>query len=77
MQSLMQLMFGDFWDLNKSQIREKGKSISEFRLESICIRKIKKIATELKVPKNGLTEPPFGEYMFILLVQHPCKMKIY
>ena len=36
----------------------------------------KKIATDKKIPKNGLTEPPFTEFMFIWLVQHPCKSKI-
>ena len=29
-----------------------------------------------KVLKNGLAEPPFGEYMFIWLVRHSCKRKI-
>ena len=31
-------------------------------------KKKKKMQQSQKVPKNGLTEPPFREYMFILLV---------
>ena len=34
------------------------------------IRKMqKKLQQSQKVPKNGLTEPPFGEYLFVWLVQ--------
>ena len=64
MQSHMQLIFGDLWDLDKLQICVKEKSILEFRSVSKGIRKMQKIETEQIVPKKCLTEPPFGEYMF-------------
>ena len=48
MQLFMQLMVGQFWDLDKLQTCVKGKSISEFRSVSMDIRKIHKIATEQK-----------------------------
>ena len=76
MQLLMQLIFGDLRDLDKLQTYLKGKSILEFRSVSKGVRKMQKLKQSKKVPKNGLTEPPFGEYMFIWLVQHPCKRKI-
>ena len=72
----MQLIFGDPWDLDKLQICAKGKSILEFRSVWKEIQKMQKIKTEQKVPKTGLTEPPFGTYMFIWLVRHSCKRKI-
>ena len=45
----------------------------------MSIRKMQKLQQEKKVglPENGLSEPPFREYMFIWLVQHPRKIKIY
>ena len=83
MQLPMQLIFGDRWDLDKLQMWAKGKSILEFHSVWKEIQKIQEIKTEQKVPKKkkkkkkGLTEPPFGEYMFIWLVRHPCKRKIH
>ena len=65
----MQLIFSDLWDLDKLQICAKGKSILEFRSVSKGIRKMQKLATEQRSTKNSLTEPPFGKYMFIWLVQ--------
>ena len=76
MQLPMQVIFGDLWDLDKLQTCVKGKSILEFRSVSKEIHKMQKIQHSKKVPKNGLTEPPFGEYMFIWLVRHPLKRKI-
>ena len=76
MQLPMQLIFSDLWDLDKLQTCAKGKFILEFRSMWKEIRKIQKIKTEQKSTKNGLTEPPFGEYIFIRLVRHPCKRKI-
>ena len=63
MKSHVQLIFSDLWDPDKFQICAKEKSILEFRLVSMGIRKMqKKLQQGQKVPKNGLTEPPFGEY---------------
>ena len=76
MQLPMQLIFGDRWDLDTLQICAKGKSILEFCSVWKEIQKCKKFKQSKKVPKPGLTEPPFGEYMFIWLVQHQCKRKI-
>ena len=64
MQLPMQLIFGERWDLDKLQTSAKGNP------------KLQKIAIEQNSTQNGLTEPPFGEYMFIWLVRHPCKRKI-
>ena len=35
-------------------------------------KKCKKLKHSKKVPKIGLTEPPFGAYIFIRLVRHQC-----
>ena len=81
MQLPMQLIFGVSWDLDKLQICAKGKSILEFHSvwkgNPKNSKKSKKLKHNKKVPKNGLTEPPFGEYMFIWLVRHPYKRKIH
>ena len=94
--SLMQLMFGDFWDLDKLQICSKEKiylkwifsleqiwSLSRSQKFRIPFRfnwhpKDPKNCNRAKSTKNGLTEPPFGEYVFFLLLlfQHQCKRKI-
>ena len=76
MQLPMQLIFNDLWDLEKLQNCAKGKSILEFRSVWKEIRKMQTIKTEQKSTKNGLTEPPFGKYMFVWLVRYPCKRKI-
>ena len=76
MQLPMQLIFSDRWDLDKLQTCAKEKSILKFRSVSKGIRNIQKIATEQKSTKTGMTDPAFGEHMFIWLVQHPCKMKL-
>ena len=62
-QLLMQLIFSDLRDLDKPHTCVKGKSILEFSSVSKGITKMQKIKTEQKSTKNGLTEPPFGEYM--------------
>ena len=74
----MQLIFGVRWDLDKLQICAKGKSILEFHsVWKGNPKKSKKLKHSKKVPKNGLTEPQFREYMFIRLVRHPWKRKIH
>ena len=81
MQLPMQVIFCVSWDFHKFQICAKVKSILEFysvwKGSPKKFKKSKKLKHSKKVPKNGLTEPPFGEYMFIWLVRHPYKRKIH
>ena len=62
----MHLIFGVRWDLDKLQICAKGKSILEFFPWERKSKKSKKLKHSKKVPKNGLTEPPFGEYVYLI-----------
>ena len=81
MQLPMQLIFGvrlRIWQASELCQRKIHCRIP-FRVKRISkkSKKSKKLKQSKKVPKNGLTEPPFGEYMFIWLVRHPCKRKIH
>ena len=67
MQSLMQLMIGDLWDLNKLQIYAKGKSILVFLSVSIGIRKMQKTATEKKSTKTWFDRAALGRvYVYLI-----------
>ena len=76
MQLPMQLIFGVSWDLDKLNNLTRfvhNKGLNPFwnswyfrvKRKSWKFKKCKKLKHSKKVPKNGLTEPPFGEYMFI------------
>ena len=54
----MQLIFGV--NLNKLQICAKGKILEFHSVLKGNPKKSKKLKHSKKVPKNGLTEPPFG-----------------
>ena len=76
MQLPMQLIFGDLRSWQASNLCQRKINFGfPFRVKGKS-KKCKKLQQSKKVPKNGLTEPPFREYMFIWLVRHPCKRKI-
>ena len=60
----------------KKEERRRKKSQERNKLGGIPPNLTKQNKTKQKT-KNGLIEPPFGEYMFIWFIQHPCKRKIH